>query len=95
MAESLVDAVLRQREEQRRREVSHHGTEVVASYLRCLSCDQPIRDDNETRLCRGCQRRHRSTLRCRCGCGRPLDLRNVTGYARGCSRGMVRMLRTR
>jgi hypothetical protein len=86
MAESLVEAVLRQRDEQRRRDVEaiRAGADLVRSYLKCTACGGTIRDDNETKLCRGCQRQHRSTMKCRCGCGRPIDLRNVEGYANNC-----------
>jgi hypothetical protein len=93
MGESLIEALLRRRGEERDRAVARSGSELVAGYLRCTVCSRRIRDDNDNRLCRACARSHRSGRKCRCGCGRPLDLRNVTGYARNCTNRRLPLVR--
>lgn len=51
----------------------------------CRACGKrPIRSDNRSGRCVECWKADRSTRKCACGCGRPLNIRNRHGLSRGC-----------
>lgn len=52
----------------------------------CATCGAQLaaRNGDREQRCYECQRAHRSSRRCGCGCGAPLGDRNKTGLTRGC-----------
>lgn len=90
MVESLVEAVLRRRLEERQHQVEPgvRAAELPTEARTCPACGGPARQDNPG-ACEKC----RPVTRCLCGCGRPVDRRNRLGVSKRCTVTVVEAFR--
>jgi hypothetical protein len=81
---SLVEAAMQRRQAERDEQLRDVESVQRATRL-CSVCRTSIlRTSNRSGVCWPCQAQRHSARVCACGCGRSLDDRNRTGYARLC-----------